>query len=154
MVNLLNPFLKLNNKNQKNKRSLNDKNEGEEDKDNKISSKIGEANKILVNEDNEIKIDNINNAREMIVINRTSSNPTVEVGNNKVSRDMNRSNLDNKDNNNNDSSNSHKKGSNLVKTTSQRDNLTIRNHSVKSIFVRMRLQSYSVDYIHTTRTIS
>jgi len=153
-VNLLNPFLKLSNKDRKNKKFLNDENEEEKDKDNQISNKIGEANKTLVKEDNEIKIDNINNVREMIVINKTSLNPIVEVGNNKVDRDMNKNNLDNKDNNNNDSSHSNKKDSNLVKTTNQRDNLIIKNHSVKLISVHMKLQSYSVDYIHITRTIS
>lgn len=149
-----NPSHKLSNKDRKNKKFLNDENEEEKDKDNQISNKIGEANKILVKEDNEIKIDNINNVREMIVINKTSLNPIVEVGNNKVDRDMNKNNLDNKDNNNNDSSHSNKKDSNPVKTINQRDNLIIKNRSVKLIFVHMKLQSYSVDYIHTTRTIS
>jgi len=154
-VNLLNLFPKLNNKDCKNKKFLSDENEEEKDKDNQISNKIGKANKILVKEDNEIKIDNINNVREMIVINKTSLNPIVVVGNNKVDRDMNKNNLDNKDNNNNnDSSHSNRKDNNPVKTTNQRDNLIIKNHFVKSIFVHMKLQSYSVDYIHTTRIIS
>lgn len=149
MVNLLNPFLKLSNK-----KFLNHENEEEKDKDNQISNKIGGANKTLVKEDSEIKTDNINNAREMIVISKTSINPIVEVGNNKVDRDMNKNNPNNKDSDNNDSSNSNRKDSNPVKTINQRDNLIIKNHSVRLIFVHTKLQSYSVDYIHTTRTTS
>lgn len=150
---MLNPFLKLNNRNLRNK-FPNDQNDEDKDKGNLISDRTGEANKILAKEDNEIKINNINNGRRMIVINKTSLDPIVEVGNNKVGRDMSKDNLDNKDNDNNNNSNSNKKDSNLVKTTSRRGNLTIRNHFVKSISVHMKLQSYNVDYIHITRTIS
>lgn len=152
MVNLLSLSLKLNSRDLKNKEILNDGNEEETDKDNRISIKIGEANNILVREDNEIKINNINNEREMTVINKTSLDPIVEVGNNKVSRDMNKDNLDK--NNSNDNSNSNRKDSNLVKTINRRGNLIIRNHFVKSNSVHMKLRSCSVDYIHTTRTIS
>lgn len=154
MVNLPNQFLKLSNRDLNNKELLNDKNEEEKDKDNQISNKIGKANKTLVEEDNEIKINNTNNVRKMIVINKTSTDPIEAVGNNKVNRDMNKKDSHNRGNNNNDNSNSNKKDSHLSKTINQRGNLIIRNHFVKLSFVHMKLQSYSADYIHTTRIIS
>lgn len=154
MVSLLSLSLKLNNKDLNNKELLNDKNEEEIDKDNKISDKIGEANKTLVKEDNETKINNISYVSEMIVINKTSIDPIVEVGNSKVDRDINRSDLDNRNNNNNSNSNSNKKDNNLSKTINQRGNLTIRNHFVKLNSVHTKLQSFSVVYIHITRIIS
>lgn len=155
MVSLLSLFLKLNNKDLNNKKLLNDKNEEEIDKDNQISDKISEANKRLVKEDNEIKINNISNVSKMIVINKTSKDPIVEVGDSKVDRDINRSDLDNRNNNNNNSnSNSNKKDNNLSKMINQRGNLIIRNHFVKLNSVHTKLQSFSVVYIHITRIIS
>lgn len=121
---------------------------------NKANDKIGEANKILVKEDNEIKISNISYVSKKIVINKTSKNPIVEVGNSKVDRDINRSVLENRDNNNNSNSNSNKKDNNLSKAINRRGNLIIRNHFVKLNFVRMKLQSCSVVFIHITRIIS
>lgn len=150
---MLNLFLKLNNKNLNNKELLNEENEEEIDKDNRISDKIGEANKTLVKEDNETKINNINNVREMIVINKTSLDPIVEVGNNKVDRDMNKGNLDNR-NHNNDNSNSNIKDNSHTETINQRGNPIIKNHFVKLISVRMKLQNCSVGYIHITRILS
>lgn len=75
----------------------------------------------------------------MIVINKTRVDPIVEVGNNKVNRDMNKSN---------------KKDSNHNRTINQRGNLIIRNHFVKLNFVHMKLPNFNVDYIHTTRILS